>query len=93
MVQVIDDEIFFRRAARVTFDPHFIDVDFHATEATKYIDDLTTMRTIIDAFATMNANQSWTVVGSDLTVGSDENEARLYSYLSKDIVSAVGWTQ
>lgn len=59
----------------------------------KYIDDLSTLRTIVDAFATINNDQSWTIVGSDLTVGSNENEARLYSELSQHIVSAVGWSQ
>lgn len=68
-------------------------IEFHTTDAMKYIDDLSTLRTIVDAFATMNKNQSWTVVGSDLTVGSSENEARLYSELSQHTASAVGWSQ
>lgn len=59
----------------------------------KYIDDLSTLHTIVDAFAAMNKKQSWTVVGSDLTVGSNENVARLYSELSQHIVSAIGWEQ
>lgn len=59
----------------------------------KYIDDLTTLRTIVDVFASMNKNQSWSVIGSDLTIGSNVNEARLFSELSRNIVQAIGWTQ
>lgn len=68
-------------------------IDFHATDAMKYIDDLSTMRTIIDTFAAMNKNQSWAVVGSDVTIGTNENVARLYSELAEHVVSAMGWTQ
>lgn len=68
-------------------------IDFHATDAMNYIDDLSTMRTIVDTFAAMNKNQSWTVVGSDLTIGTNKNKARLYSELAENIVSAMGWTQ
>lgn len=48
----------------------------------------------MDAFASNQTNKmNWRVVGSDITVGSSETEARLYSELSKYIVEAIGWSQ
>lgn len=57
------------------------------------MDDLTTMRSIVDAFNAKNPKRNWKIIGSDLTIGSHENEARLYSELSKHLVDAVGWSQ
>lgn len=67
--------------------------DFRTTNAINYIDDLSTLRTMVDAFASKSKNRNWSVVGSDLTVGSSESDARLYSQLSQHIVEAIGWSQ
>ncbi|XP_031633339.1 uncharacterized protein LOC116347073 [Contarinia nasturtii] len=67
--------------------------NFHAKDAVSYIDDLNTLKLIVGAFATKESKKNWSVVGSDITVGSSEDEARMYSELSKYIVDAVGWSQ
>lgn len=70
-----------------------ISTGFPAKDAISYIDDLNTLKLIVGAFATKANKKNWSVVGSDLTVGSSEDEARMYSEFSKYIVDAVGWTQ
>lgn len=67
--------------------------DFHAKDAISYIDDLNTLKLIVGAFATKESKKNWSVIGSDVTIGSSEDEARMYSELSKYIVDAVGWSQ
>lgn len=67
--------------------------DFHAKDAVSYIDDLNTLKLIVGAFATKANKLNWSVVGSDITIGSSEDEARMYSEFSKYIVDAVGWSQ
>lgn len=57
------------------------------------MDDLSTLRSIVDAFISQNPNNDWGVVGSDLSAGSNEDEARLYSELSQHVVEAMGWSQ
>lgn len=68
-------------------------VDFHAKDSISYIDDLNTLRLIVGAFSTKNNRKNWSVVGSDITVGSSESEARIFSEFSKYTVDAVGWSQ
>lgn len=51
------------------------------------------MHTIVDAFNSKEPKRNWKVIGSDMTTGSKENEARLYSELSQHLVEAVGWSQ
>lgn len=48
---------------------------------------------MVDVFSNDTNARNWTIVGSDLTVGSSEQEARLYSELSRFLVEAVGWSQ
>lgn len=68
-------------------------IDFNTTDAINYVDDLSTLRTIVDAFVMKNARNKWSVVGTDLSEGSNEDEARLYSELSLHTIDAVGWVQ
>lgn len=68
-------------------------LDFNTTDAINYVDDLSTLRTIVDAFSFRQTKNDWGVVGTDLSAGSNEEEARLYSELSQHIVEAVGWSQ
>lgn len=68
-------------------------LDFHAKDAISYIDDLNTLKLIVGAFSTEENNKNWSVVGSDITLGSSEDEAKMYSDFSKYIVKAIGWSQ
>lgn len=75
---------------------HFILIpftDLHTKDAISYIDDLNTLRLIVGAFSTKSNRKNWSVVGSDMTIGSSEYEARMFSEFSKYIVDAVGWSQ
>lgn len=67
--------------------------DFHAKDAISYLDDLNTLKLIVGAFATKANQKNWSVVGSDITIGSNEDEARMYSEFSRYTVDAVGWSQ
>lgn len=71
----------------------FCSADFRAEDAISYIDDLNTLKLIVGAFSTKKNRKNWSVVGSDLTLGSSEDEARMYSEFSKYTVDAVGWSQ
>lgn len=71
----------------------FFFVDFHVKDAISYIDDLNTLKLIVGAFATKSSKKNWSVVGSDITLGSNEDESRMYSEFSKYVVDAVGWSQ
>lgn len=77
----------------IIFSNERIILDFNTTDAINYVDDLSTLRTIVDAFMTQNPENQWSVVGNDLSEASSEDEARLYSELSEHIVDAVGWVQ
>lgn len=67
--------------------------DFNATDAINYIDDLSTLRIIVDAFLNESTKNNWGIIGSELSIGSSEEEVRLYSELSQYIVEALSWTQ
>lgn len=62
-------------------------------ETIGYIDDLNTLKLIVDAIATKHDLKHWTVIGTDITYGSGEEEAKMYSEYSKGVVEAVGWSQ
>lgn len=66
---------------------------FNSTDVINYVDDLTTLRMMADAFVSQDNKNNWGVVGGDLSAGSDENDARLFSELSQHLVEAVGWSQ
>lgn len=71
----------------------FFFTDFNATDALDYIDGLLTFRSIVDAFSKQSDQNNWNIIGSDLSVGSNEAEVRFYSELSQFLIGAVGWTQ
>lgn len=66
-------------------------VEFSTSNAINYVDDLTTLRNIIDAIG--NGRNRWSVIGADISSISDKEEARLYAELSQHIVKASGWEQ
>lgn len=67
-------------------------LDFPANDVISYIDDLNTLKLIVDAI-TAKTSKHWSVIGSDITIGSVEKEAKLYAEFSKSVVDAVGWSQ
>lgn len=68
-------------------------IDFQSENAINYIDDLNTLKLIVEAFSRGRNNKNWSVVGSDIRAGISEDESRLYSEFSKHTVDAVGWSQ
>lgn len=67
--------------------------DFQSENAINYVDDLNTLKLIVDAFSTKTNAINWSVVGSDHSITTDENEARIYTEFSKHTVDAVEWAQ
>lgn len=67
--------------------------DFQTENTINYIDDLNTLKLIVDAFSSEKNAMNWGVIGSDISTGGDEHEARLYSEFSKYVVDTVGWSQ
>lgn len=53
------------------------------------MDDLQTLRTMLDAFN----EKKWNVVGSDMSNRSEPDEAKLFKELSQHIVESIGWIQ
>lgn len=82
-----------RKNKLINFIILFHSTDFRAKDAISYIDDLNTLRLIVGSFSTKNNRKNWSVVGSDITAGSSEYEARMFSEFSKYTVDAVGWSQ
>lgn len=68
-------------------------LDFPANDIISYIDDLNTLKLIVDAIAAKTSKQNWSIIGADITIGSVEKEAKLYAEFSKSVVEAVGWSQ
>lgn len=65
--------------------------EFSSSNAISYVDDLTTLRNIVDAIG--NGQNRWSVIGADVSSISDIDEAKLYAELSQHIVKASGWEQ
>lgn len=68
-------------------------LEFRVIETIGYIDDLNTLKLIVDAIASKRNLKNWTVIGADITFGSGEQDAKMYSEYSKGVVEAVGWSQ
>lgn len=67
--------------------------DFQSENAINYVDDLNTLKLIVDAFSTKSDAINWSIVGSDHSIATNENDARIYTEFSKHIVDAVEWAQ
>lgn len=67
--------------------------DFQSENAINYVDDLNTLKLIVDAFSTKSNVINWSIVGSDHSIATDENEARIYTEFSRHTVDAVEWAQ
>lgn len=65
--------------------------ELNSTETIDYIDDLSTLKTIIDVFRKNGSD--WRVIGADLSTKCKAEEADLYAELSKHISTANGWIQ
>lgn len=61
--------------------------------AVDYLDHLSALAAVVDAFNAKDSRRNWRVIGCDVTAECHENEARLYSELSSHLIDAISWTQ
>lgn len=65
--------------------------ELNSTEAIDYVDALSTLKTMVDAFR--RTGSDWSVIGADIGAGCRADEADLYAELSKYVTESIGWTQ